>query len=182
VLLVVLVLGAGLYFFRGMFHSSAPSNPELKPGSAAPRTKPAVSSPEAPAAKPKAARGAEPEEWRLEITHGAAVSLNQGMNLDIVNDQIVPHTKDGGDGKHFARVAMRAKKMRLINDSEYVWSISANGKKSKIKNGEDVELGTEPTDITFTKGLTGTITPAPPSSSASDEQSSASDQPAPEIR
>jgi serine/threonine protein phosphatase PrpC len=181
VLLVVLVLGAGLYFFRGMFHSSAPPNPELKPGSAAPRGKPAASSPEAPPAKPKAAQGAEPGEWRLEMPHGTAVSLNQGMNLDIVNNQIVPHTRDGGDGKHFARVAMRAKKMRLINDSEYVWSISVNGKKSKIKNGEDVELGTEPIEITFTKGLTGTITPAPPSS-GSDDQGSASDQPAPEIR
>jgi hypothetical protein len=185
ILLVLIVLGTGFYFFRGMFHSSVPPNPEVKPGSEAPRGKTGTPSPDAPPAGSKAAQATAPAEWRLELAKGATLSLKQGLYLNFQDDQIVPGKKEDGEGKHFARVAMRAKKMRLINDSEYVWSISVNGKKSRIKNGDDVELGTAPTDITFTKGVTGTITPvveSPALRSPADDQGNASDQSQPEIK
>ena len=185
ILLVLVLLGAGLYFFRGMFHSSAPPNPEVTPGSAAPRGKTGAPSPDVPPAGSKAAKVTAPAEWRLELAKGASVRLKQGLYLNLEGDQIVTGKKDDGEGKHFARVAMRAKKMRLINDSEYVWSLSANGKKSRIKNGDDVELGTAQIDITFLKGVTGTITPlveSPPSSSPADDPGDASDQSPPEIK
>jgi hypothetical protein len=137
-----------------------------------------------PPAGPKAIKAAAPAEWRLELAKGGTLRLKQGLNLNLEGDQIFASKKDDGEGTHFARVAMRAKKMRLINDSEYVWSVSVNGKKSRIKNGDDVELGTAQIDITFFKGVTGTITPveSPASSSPADDPGNPSDQSQPEIK
>ena len=52
---------------------------------------------------------------------------------------------------------------RLFNFSEYSWTVvSANRKESHIKFGQDFTLGPEKQSITFTKGVSGTITPVIP--------------------
>ena len=151
--LILVVLGAALYFFRGMFHSSLTPNPDLKPQGTTPRGGPSGQPQDAPPA-PTAPSRAGISAWRLELAGRAIVTLKQG--LEIQTDEII----GGGSEEGFARVAMKKDKMRLINDSQYVWTVvSSTGKKFSIKNGEDFVLGTGRVDITFAKGVAGKVTP-----------------------
>ena len=55
---------------------------------------------------------------------------------------------------------MKKKKMRMINDSPFVWTVVAtDGKSSNIATSEDFVLGAGEQSITFTDGVTGTIKP-----------------------
>ncbi len=154
ILLILVALGAGLYFFRGKFLFSPQSKPDDKPAAPAPNPKQGGGQlPEdAPTLKP--VKAAVISQWRLDLADGSALTLKQGR-------EIQQHEILGNASKElFARVAMRKEKMRMINDSPYEWTVvSSNGKTSNIKKNEDFALGSGEQDITFTKEVGGTIKP-----------------------
>ena len=154
VLLILIVLGAGLYFFRGYFRSPQPAKPDATPVGKAPTGTPGTRQPEG-APLPKSGKSAGVSQWVLDIVDRPEITLYQGFELQ--KDDIV----GGGSTERYARVAMRKQKLRLINDSPFVWTVvSTDGKKSTIKSGEDFVLGTGEQSITFTDGVTGKIKPA----------------------
>jgi serine/threonine protein phosphatase PrpC len=176
ILLILIALGAGLYFFRGHLHFSSPS-PGLKPGSN-PRAKPGETAPPPP---PSTAKPTEITQWRLELDNGESFTLHMG--LTIANGKIVPVAKGDPKTDDFARVAVLKKKMRLINDSPYTWTVSTAAGTSEIKQSKDVVLGSEPIDIVFNKGITGKITPVAnqPSKPAPSDNTELPDHSQPEL-
>ena len=153
-LLVLVVLGAVLYFFRGMFHTAPPPKPEVKPDAPVPAGKQGGGALPEPAPSIKSGKAGVITQWCLELADRPAVTLYRKRDID--QDEIM----GGGSAAHFARVAMLKDKMRLINDSQYEWAVEAtDGKKSTIKTGENFVLGFGEQDITFAKGVTATITP-----------------------
>jgi hypothetical protein len=159
-LLILVVLGAGFYFFRGTLHLSPQSKPDQKPGPV-PSGKEGGQSPVTAPPSVKSAKPAVPTHWNLEITGRPTVDLHQGLYVE--QDEIL----GGGSKEHFAEVAMLKGKMVLFNHSQYRWTVvSADGKESKIENGKNFQLGLGGQQITFTKGVTGTIKAVIPVSAA----------------
>ena len=153
--LILVVVTAALYLFRGYFHLSSPSKPEQQPAGAPPDGKPGAQQPVG-ALPLKPAKAAGITEWSLDVPNRPEMALIQGCELQ--KDDVV----GGASGERFARVAMRKQKMRMINDSSFVWIVvSTDGKTSNIKNGEDFVLGAGEQTITFAEGVSGTIKPIP---------------------
>ncbi len=157
--LILVVLGAGLYFFRGMLHLGPQTKPDQKPGpvpSGKEGGQPVTAPPSIKSAKPAAIT-----HWSLEVAGRPTVDLYHGFYVQ--EDEIL----GGGSEAHFAEVAMLKGKMVLINRSQYPWTVvDADGKESKIENGKNFVLGSGGQQITFTKGVTGTIKAVIPVSSA----------------
>ncbi len=156
-LLVLIVAGAGLYYFRGAFHSSAPK-PGVKPTPVEPHSTPETSPPPAKTAK------AALSLWRLTLIRPPLqIALKKGTTIPC--DQIAPCEKtDTEAAKSFAEVAWdpKTKQMELINHSGLTWKVKPRnqGKRLVIGKSDHVVLGAEVEDITFKDGVKGVIAPA----------------------
>jgi hypothetical protein len=156
VLLILIILGASAYVFRGHFFSPSPPKSEPKPAGAAPEGRKGGRPPEGTPPL-KDTKAAAITEWKLEIAGRDAITLDQ--QHDVSTDQILGN----GSKERFARIAMLKPKMRMINDSPYEWTVvSTTGNKTTVKNGRSFILGSAQQKIMFTKDVRGTITPVLP--------------------
>jgi Protein phosphatase 2C len=164
-LLVLLVAGAGLYFFRGSLHIATPSKPDLKPsGGAEPRIKPEGKPEPIPTPAPLTPKSAKAAvaQWRLTVQH-PALQITLAKGATIACDQIAPcEHGDSDTSKLFAEVAFDPKSNQtvLINRSGFAWAAKpGKGKKKDILNNQHIALEGFIENVTFKKGIEGVISP-----------------------
>ncbi len=160
VLIILLVAGAGLYFFRGMIFPTPPATPETKPGESAPKAKP-----EPP--PDGSSRGQKKEDagprWQLAMEHaGSPLILRKGLSIPCGKIARCENS-DPEARKEFAEVAQDSgsKQMQLFNYSGLTWKVTSKltGQQFNVGRSEFIVLAADVDEITFKKGVKGTVSP-----------------------
>ncbi len=152
VILVLCALAAGAWFFRDrFFHSQqgpqthSPVDGKHKAGE---HDLPVI---------PGSSQPVADRQWKLSITNGPAITLYKKHT--VAHNDIVP----GQSSEKYAEVAEQNGAMILINLSNDSWKAkTGNGKAKTVNSGEHVVLGSDPIEVTFSKGVGGKITPIAP--------------------
>ena len=152
VILVLCALAAGAWFFRDRFFHPQ-QGPDGHPQIGAKHKAGEHDSPVVPSgSQPVADR-----QWKLSITDGPAITLYK--KFTVAHNDIVPSQSS----EKYAEVAEQKGAMILINLSNDSWKArTGDGKAKTVKSGEHVVLGSDPIEITFSKGVGGKITPIAP--------------------
>ncbi len=152
IILVLCALAAGAWFYRDrLFHpgQGPVAHPQVDgKHKASGHDLPAIPSSSQPVAD---------RQWLLSIANGPAIPLKKGATF-AQNDVAPGHSSD-----EYAEVAEQKGVIILINLSKDSWKArTGSGKAKTVNSGEHVVLGSDPIEVTFSKGVGGKITPIAP--------------------